>query len=105
MLFVVVFVCLAAGYAAVNGILQVYEKRRIRRNTSHALREEDCRQILNVSWHAGWNEIDSSYRRLLAIYEPRNFTHFDEEFRRLAEARTNAITQAYAALKAYKHVE
>ena len=103
MLFVIILICLVVGYASVNEIIRAYEKRRIRRDTRQALKEEDCRRILNVSWNAGQSEIDSAYQRLLAAYEPGNFTHLDDEFCRLAQARTDSLMQAYDALKAYRH--
>src|SRR5262245_50653989 len=73
-------VCFCAGYALVSLGINRYRQRR-QLNANRTISEADCRRILNVSWLAGEEEIETAYLRLRSMYAPENFAHLDEEFR------------------------
>ena len=100
-LILVIAICLVVGYAVASALINSVKKRR-KPVKPLPRSEEECRQILNVSWRASEFEIDSAYRQLRSMYDPRNFAHLDPEFSALAQQRTDAIIQAYDALQALR---
>jgi DnaJ-domain-containing protein 1 len=101
MLILFIAICLVVGYAIASALINSLKKRR-KPAKALPLSEEDCRRVLNVSWRASEFEIDSAYRQLRSMYEPKNFAHLDPEFSELAHRRTDSIIQAYDTLRAHR---
>jgi cytochrome c biogenesis protein CcmG/thiol:disulfide interchange protein DsbE len=54
--------------------------------------------LLDIPTQATAEEVESAYRRQRERYSPERVAMLDEEFRRVAEARTAELEQAYAVL-------
>lgn len=57
--------------------------------------EQKCAQILGVSRPVVASEVKAAYHDLLVKYDPGQAGHRGEEFRQLAEKKTQEIEQAY----------
>ena len=102
-LFVLVLLCAIGGYVLVSLLFD--RTRKPSRPASHPEMPpmlddslSEARQVLGVSPEASSSELKTRYHELLAKYHPDKTQHLGEEFRQLAEQKTQEIVRAYELL-------
>lgn len=102
-LFVLVLLCAIGGYVVVSLLFDNIRKSSQRPSLpemSPMLDDplSEARQVLGVSPETSQNELKIRYHELLAKYHPDKTQHLGEEFRQLAEQKTQQIVRAYELL-------